>query len=241
MATTGGPEQPGDGRARAKADKAYAKAMRPWWKKKRWILSLGFVLLAMIAAASGGGGDSDTAAEVSGGGSTQEAENGGEGGDEASGDCGSRATEDCTPTVGPNESVRVDALIWSIEGARTTTTIGDQDYGLGEKADDVFLIVNVKVRSDKDESVTLSDESIKLEGSNGNTYSADSEGTIAAVGAGEDPLFLEEIGPDQTTESRVVFDVPRSVLRSGAKLRFNELGFGSTHGYIELPSVSSSR
>lgn len=48
--------------AEAKAAKARAKAMRPWWKKKRVILPLGLVALIAIAAIAGGGdgGDSDT-------------------------------------------------------------------------------------------------------------------------------------------------------------------------------------
>ena len=145
-------------------------------------------------------------------------------------------TEDCTPEVASNRAVRVDALTWSIVSARTATSLGDQRYGFGAKADDTFLVVTIKVRSNKDESATLTDEAIKLESSDGNTYSADSEGTIAAIGSGEDPLFLEDLGPDQSHTSKVVFDVPQSVLDGGAKLRFNELGFGETHGYIRLPA-----
>lgn len=181
---------------------------------------------------------------IGGAGCAAEEDGGGASGDKSSGEsakkagCGMKATDDCTPTVGSNGKVRVDALIWSVQGAKTAKTIGEQEYGLGAKADDVFLIVDLKVRSDKNESATLSDETIKLQGANGTTYSADTEGTIAAVGAGDDPLFLEDIGPDQTTTSKVVFDVPRKVLRKGAKLRFNELGFGETHGFIRLPSVA---
>lgn len=39
-----------DAKAEAKAAKAYSKAMRPWYKKKRWILSLGLILLIGIAS-----------------------------------------------------------------------------------------------------------------------------------------------------------------------------------------------
>jgi hypothetical protein len=47
-----------DAKADAKAAKAYYKAQRPWYKKKRWILALGLILLiAVTAVASGGGGD----------------------------------------------------------------------------------------------------------------------------------------------------------------------------------------
>jgi hypothetical protein len=44
-----------DAKAAAKAAKAYAKAQRPWYKKKRYILSLAGILLVVVAAASSGG------------------------------------------------------------------------------------------------------------------------------------------------------------------------------------------
>ncbi len=46
-------------KADVKAEKARAKAMRPWWKKKRIIIPLVVVAFAVIAAVSAGGG-SDT-------------------------------------------------------------------------------------------------------------------------------------------------------------------------------------
>jgi len=60
------PEQPRthkDAKADAKAAKAYAKAQRSWYQKKRYIFSLGaFLLIIVIAAASGGSTDPPTTA-----------------------------------------------------------------------------------------------------------------------------------------------------------------------------------
>lgn len=56
-----------DGKAQAKADKAYKKASRPWFKKKRFVL-LGIILIAAVASSLGGGGggsDSDSSTESS--------------------------------------------------------------------------------------------------------------------------------------------------------------------------------
>jgi hypothetical protein len=48
-----------DAKADAKSAKAYAKAQRSWYQKKRYIFSLGaFLLIIVIAAASGGSTDS---------------------------------------------------------------------------------------------------------------------------------------------------------------------------------------
>jgi len=74
-----------------------------------------------------------------------------------------QATIDCTPRVGPNGRVRVDALVWQVTDVETAQTIGDQEFGLGAKADGVFLIVHIRVRSTHDESRTLSDNAIQLQ------------------------------------------------------------------------------
>jgi hypothetical protein len=47
---------PENSKAQAKADKAYAKASRPWYKKKRFIIPIALVVIA-IAASAGGGAD----------------------------------------------------------------------------------------------------------------------------------------------------------------------------------------
>jgi|DEB19_MinimDraft_3_1074340.scaffolds.fasta_scaffold125074_1 hypothetical protein len=52
-------ETPKDAKARAKAEKAYNKASRPWFKKKRFWL-LGIIVVAAIASSSGGGGGSSS-------------------------------------------------------------------------------------------------------------------------------------------------------------------------------------
>jgi hypothetical protein len=56
-------------------------------------------------------------------------------------------------------------------------------------------------------------------------------------GRPEEPFFLDTIGPDSDRRGTVVFDVSRKVLSQKIEARFNELGFGETHGYIRLPSL----
>jgi len=58
------PEDKRDAKARAKADKAYKKASRPWYKKKRFIFTLALVAIVVIIVASnsGGGSGDNTAA-----------------------------------------------------------------------------------------------------------------------------------------------------------------------------------
>lgn len=152
--------------------------------------------------------------------------------------CGTKATKDCTPHVSSTGSVRVDAMIWRVKSAKTAKAIGDQTYGLGAKANGRFVVVKLKVHSDKNESAQLSDNVIKLE-IDGNTYDPDNDGTVAVLGEGGDqPFFLDTVGPDSDRNGTVVFDVPESKLGGKIELRFGELGFGETHGYVRLPSLS---
>lgn len=62
-------------KADAKAAHAYAKATRPWYKKKRWWL-VGLVLIAIIAGALGGGGDAGDDATATDDSSSQSSDSG---------------------------------------------------------------------------------------------------------------------------------------------------------------------
>lgn len=225
-------QTPADPKAEAAAAKAYAKAQRPWYKKKRFIVLLGLVVVSIAAVAVSGGeqssdeSGSDVASPASPGATASTEPNGSA--------CTTRATEECTPRVKLGGSVRVDALTWKVTSVRTTGALGDPDL-LGAKADGRFVVVSLSVHSDRDESATLTDNAFQLE-VGGNTYDTDSDGTIAAVGSGEQPFFLEDIGPDADVKGKVVFDVPLSVIGKKVEMRFNELGLGSTHGYIDITS-----
>lgn len=152
--------------------------------------------------------------------------------------CGTEATDDCTPHVGAKGSVKVDGLVWKLRNVRTASAIGDQAYGLGEKANGVYIVADLGVTSTKDESVTITEEVIHLVAEEGNTYSTDSDGTIAAIGNGQEAFLLEDIGPNSTLNGVVVFDVPKNLRKAKLlELEFGELGFGDTHAYIALPKL----
>lgn len=60
------PQVAGNAKAQKAADKAYRKASRPWFKKKRFILPLAILIIAIIStAANSGKKDSTTATTVS--------------------------------------------------------------------------------------------------------------------------------------------------------------------------------
>lgn len=214
----------------------------PTWG--RWAIGAFAVLVVISAASTGSNDSSEDRADPAP--SSQQARESSDTNDDGPSresekpeDCGTKATDDCTPHVGSDESVRVDALLWRVTSARTAKTLGDQQYGLGAEANGQFLIVNLKVESDRSESATLTSDVAKLE-VDGKTFEADLDGSTAALTADEDPFFLESIGPESTTTGTVVFDVPEKFLNSKLEMRFGELGFGSTKGYIRLPRLRPS-
>jgi hypothetical protein len=138
--------------------------------------------------------------------------------------CGTTATVDCTPHVGPGGSVRVDALIWKVTSVRLAKTLGKAN------ARGRFVVVGLKVRSVKDEPAILNDLVFSLEVSS-KRYGPDDAGNHA--------FSYKEIDADSTVAGKIVFDVPTEVLTKKVEMRFGELVLGSTHGYIRLPSLNS--
>jgi hypothetical protein len=152
-------------------------------------------------------------------------------------DSGANASGDNTPRVGPKGSVEVDTLRWKLLSAKTTKKIGDQRYGLGAKANGIYVVAKLSAENNKTESVTLTSEAVSLV-SGENVYKPDTKAEVALVGSGGNTFLLEDLGPGVTAKGSVAFDVPPKVLKQHPELRFNELGFGETHGYIALPKLS---
>lgn len=199
------PGSPRDAKAELKAAKAYSKAQRPWYKKKRWILSLGFILLIVaVSAGSSGGGGTDNG----GGGDTSAGSSGG--GDKEQGKSGS---------VG--QPLQNAGTTYEVTSATTAATIGEQEFGSGAKADGQFVVVELTLTNNKDETKTFSDSSAKLVTTDGKKYETSSD----AIFAVEDSLILKDIQPDLTTKGTLVFDVPPAKV-AGSKLVVEDL-FGS--------------
>jgi hypothetical protein len=200
-------EPPGDyknAKAQAKAAKAYAKSQRPWYKKKRFILSGGLVLLvvAVSSGSSGGGGTSDSQSSGSGGSSS----------DGKSGKVGQALTNAGTT--------------YKVTNVRTTDKIGDPDLG-GARADGMFVVVALELTNNKNETKTFLDSSAKIQTSDGKKYETSDK---AVLSFGDQSLLLKDIQPDLTTRGKLAFELPASKV-NGSTLLLEDL-FGS--GEIEI-------
>src|SRR4051794_7809064 len=145
------------------------------------------------------------------------------------------ASDDYTPHVAATGQVTVDGIVYSVTSVEQRKSIGDSSLGLDEKASGTYLVVSLSAHSTKGQTETLTDETFKVTYDGGPEYSADNDGTVALTmeGSGsEKPFFLTDIQPDSDEKGAIVFDVPNAALGQKLELRVNELGFGSTHGFI---------
>jgi hypothetical protein len=147
------------------------------------------------------------------------------------------ASEENTPSVGPNETVEVDDLRWRLDHAETTHTIGEPGAGLGATANGVFVVVTLHVVNKKHSTATMTDEIVVLTAAK-KEYKASSDAETALTAEGGKTFLIQELTPEESLTGRAAFDVPPQVLHEHPQLRFNELGFGPTHGYIALPTLS---
>jgi hypothetical protein len=202
-------DPPKNPKAEAKAAKAYAKAVRPWYKKKRWVLSLGFVLL-IVAVASGSSSDTGgTGTTAASGGSTKSS------GDDAT-----------TGKVG--EALTNAGTTYEVTNVETATEIGDPDFG-GARADGTFVIVDLELTNNKDETKTFTDASAKIETADGNEYET-SDKTVLAFG--DEGLLLKDIQPDLTTRGKLAFELPSGKV-AGSTLVVEDL-FGDGEIKVDL-------
>lgn len=209
------PENP---RAAAKAAKAYAKASRPWYRKKRWIAAIVIGVLVLFAAVSGGGEEGAKRADSPGAATAGSA---GEGDAE-------EVTQDAPVAIG--EAVELEGTRYVVESVRTASTVGSEFFE--EQANGIYVIVDLTIENLKDETKVFSDTAAVFRANNDKSYSTDTDGTFAALGDDGEPLIFEEMQPDLPKTGMLVFDVPESVV-AGGLLEVSDL-FGRGEAFIDL-------
>jgi hypothetical protein len=175
-------------RAEAAAEKARAKAMRPWYRKKRWWLGGGLALIVLIAiiASAGGGGNNGT---------------------DLAGDAAGQDQE-TAETVGLNQPARDGKFEFTVTNVDCSRTEVGNEFA-GTQAQGKFCFVHLTVRNIADEPQTLFSDNQKLFDAAGREYSADDEAWIYLPEAQQ--TLYEEINPGNQVEGIMIFDVPQDV------------------------------
>jgi hypothetical protein len=178
---------PKGAKAQAKAEKAYRKASRPFYKKKRFILLAVIALIVIIAIATSGGSDSSSSSSSSDGGSSS---------------TGGGPSE---KAVGLNQAVQDGKFEFTVTGVDCSkNTLGADP--VSTQAAGVFCLVNVSVANIGNEAQTLDSTSQYGYDAAGKKYSTDTEAAFYLQNAG-DTLF-EQLNPGTSVDGVLVFDVP---------------------------------
>jgi len=176
---------PKSAKAQAKAEKAYRKASRPFYKKKRFIL-LAVIALIVIIVIVTSGGESGSSSSSSDGGSSS---------------TGSGSSENA---VGLNQAARDGKFEFTVTGQDCSkNTIGEAP--LSKTAQGTFCLVSVTVKNIGNEAQLLDASSQKALDEAGNEYSADSS---AAMYLGDTSTFLNQLNPGSTVNGQIAYDVP---------------------------------
>lgn len=108
-------------------------------------------------------------------------------------------------------------MTFTVTRTQRASTVGDQQFGMGQKAQGKFLIVSLSVQNTGSKSVTFSDSEQKVLDSKGNEYSADSMAGIALNS--NNNVWLQEINPGNTVRGKLVFDLPTGVTPAKIQLQ----------------------
>jgi Domain of unknown function (DUF4352) len=220
---SGGSRSP---KAEAKAAKAYAKAMRPWYKKKRVLIPAGLVVLAIVGSATSSqksGSDSTSSTASSTVVSHTAAKH-----DQKAATSTAHAAKSDGKVGKVGQAVTNAGTTYKVTDVQTAKTIGDPDL-LGARADGTFVIVNLQLTNNKNETKTFLDSSAKLVTTDGKEYETSDK---AVASFGDDSLLLKDIQPDLTTHGKLAFELPPSKV-SGSTLVIQDL-YGSGEVKVNL-------
>ncbi len=189
-------------KADAKAAKAYAKAMRPWYKKKRVIIPAGIVVLVIAASAGSSGGTGS----------------GGASGTATTAESNANAAKSGDDVAKVGQAVTNAGTTYKVTNVKTAKQIGDPNL-LGARADGTFVIVDLQLTNNKDETKTFMDANAKIKTSDGKEYETSDKALMAF---GDDSLMLKDIQPDLTTTGKLAFELPPSKV-TGSTLVIEDL------------------
>lgn len=188
-----------DAKAQVKAAKAYAKASRPWFKKKRFILLIAIVLIVAISMAMGGGDEAGTSGDTKSSQSKVE-----------------DAPKPAAVAAGIGTKVLDGKFEFTVTKVERVGKSFNGQFGTKETAQGEFIIVRVDVKNVGNEAQMLDSSSQKLINAAGQKL--DPSSAIMSI-KDADKFFLTNINPGNSVKGApVLFDVA-----AGTKLASIEL------------------
>ena len=128
-----------------------------------------------------------------------------------------KQTEAKTYSLG--DAIQAGDFKWKITKVSTTKEIGESFAGsfYGEKADGIFVIVDVEVENTANTAKYLTDSYIKLVDSQNREFSPNTAAAIYLKPEGS-ALVFEQINPGINKKGKIVYDVPENVKNFNVKI-----------------------
>lgn len=133
--------------------------------------------------------------------------------------------EEAATTVGIGQGLEVSDVIFTANSVSEETSIGDQYYSDEPAEGAIFKVVEVTIKNDGKEALTIDSSFFKLL-ADGAEYSPFQSLAI------DDTFFLEQINPGLSKTGKVLFEVPTGI--STAQLHVQTGFWGTETGTINI-------
>jgi len=117
------------------------------------------------------------------------------------------------------DTIQAGDFKWKIIRVSTAKQIGQDIMGtfFGEKADGVFVILDVEVENTGDSAKYLTDSYVKLVDSQSREFSPNTAAALYLKPEGS-ALIFEQVNPGITKKGKIVYDVPENVKSFNVKI-----------------------
>ncbi|HFI0177634.1 TPA: DUF4352 domain-containing protein [Streptococcus suis] len=192
---------------------------KPFYKRIWFIVLVGLFVIGGLQSVLGGGSNSSTSSSQATSTTTQTTT-------ETSASS-SEKSEEVTYSIG--QEVPVGDVVYLVNSKEVTTNVGGE---FGKTANGVFLVLNVTVKNNGKEAITVTDDFFTL--LKGDVeYKSDS---TAGIYANQDAkFFLTEVNPENSVTGNVVFDITEETANDPSiQLRVQTVFWGTETGVINL-------
>ena len=192
---------------------------KPFYKRVWFIVLVGLFVIGGLQSVLGGGSNSSTSSSQDTSTTTQTTT-------EASASS-SEKSEEVTYSIG--QEVPVGDVVYIVNSKEVNTNVGGE---FGKTANGIFLVLNVTVKNNGKEAITVTDDFFTL--LKGDVeYKSDS---TAGIYANQDANFcLTEVNPENSVTGNVVFDITEETANDPSiQLRVQTGYFGTETGVINL-------
>lgn len=129
---------------------------------------------------------------------------------------------------GIGDTMVVGDVEYTVNSVKSSKTIGDKYFNI--KAQETFLIINITLKNNENEPLTVSNSFFQLKKGD-KTYDTDDDGAIYL----DDNIIFDEINPDAKLTGNICFDVTQETIDDKElQLQVQTGSWGTKKGLINL-------